>query len=110
MTVRGEQAEVLRAALDGASDAQGRDLELVTLPEAPWDESLGDRFCCSYVNFYFANGAIIAPAYNIPLDDEVRDRLQDIFPERRIVMVPIADIAVGGGGIHCITQQQPKVH
>jgi len=98
----------LRAALEGETDATGRTLKLVTLPEAPWDESLGERFCCSYINFYYANGAIVAPSYGIPMDDEVRERLQDIFPDRSIVLVPVTDIAVGGGGIHCITQQQPK--
>jgi agmatine deiminase len=100
--------DALRDALDGQTDARGRPLELVTLPEAPWDVSRGERFCCSYVNFYIANGAIIAPSYGIDLDDAVRERLQALFPTRRIVMVPITDIAVGGGGIHCITQQQPK--
>ncbi|MBT4518783.1 MAG: hypothetical protein HOC23_02160 [Halieaceae bacterium] len=38
--------------------------------------------------------------------DKVKERLQFYFPEREIVLVPISDIAVGGGGIHCITQQQ----
>jgi hypothetical protein len=77
--------DALRDALDGQTDARGRPLELVTLPEAPWDVSRGERFCCSYVNFYIANGAIIAPSYGIDLDDAVRERLQALFPTRRIV-------------------------
>jgi len=99
----------LRAALEGQTDACGRNLILLMLPEAPPSAAIGDRFCLSYVNFYFANGAVIAPAYGIPTDDAVRERLQDYFPDREIVLVPISDIAQGGGGIHCITQQQPKV-
>ena len=93
--------------LSAETDAHGRSFELLSLPEAPEDCALNDKFCLSYVNFYFANGAVIAPSYGIATDDEVRERLQSYFPEREIVMVPIADVAMGGGGIHCITQQQP---
>lgn len=99
----------LRATLEGETDARGRPLELLTLPEAPPESAVGDRFCLSYVNFYFANGAIIAPSYGVDLDAAVRERLEDIFPDRTVALVPVADIAVGGGGIHCITQQQPRV-
>ena len=69
----------------------------------------GDRFCLSYVNFYFANSAIIAPSYGIPTDDAVKERHQSSFPDREIVLVRIDHVAEGGGGIRCITQQQPKV-
>ena len=44
----------------------------------------------------------------IKTDGEVKERLQSYFPDRKIVMVPISPIAEGGGGIHCITQQQPS--
>lgn len=97
----------LRAALAAQTDARGRTLDLLTLPEAPADCASNDRFCLSYVNFYIANGAVIAPAYGVATDDLARERLSDYFPDREIVLVPIASIAAGGGGIHCITQQQP---
>jgi agmatine deiminase len=98
----------LREQLQGETDAQGRSFELLELPEASDDCAIGDRFCLSYVNFYIANGAVIAPSYGIATDDAVRERLQSYFPDREIVMVPISPIASGGGGIHCITQQQPS--
>ncbi|MEO1080423.1 MAG: agmatine deiminase family protein [Pseudomonadota bacterium] len=104
---RGEYFGQLRQALEGEHDARGRPLQLWTLPEAPAESALSDNFCLSYVNFYIANGAIIAPAYGVPTDDAVRERLQDYFPGRAIRMIPIDEIARGGGGIHCITQQQP---
>ena len=97
----------LRAALEAQTDAQGRAFELLPLPEADADCSLGEHFCLSYINFYLANGAVIAPSYGIPTDDAVRERLSDYFPGREVKMVNIDAIAVGGGGIHCITQQQP---
>ncbi|MEM1156510.1 MAG: agmatine deiminase family protein [Pseudomonadota bacterium] len=98
----------LRSSLEGATDAAGNAIELLSLPEAPWDVALNDKFCLSYVNFYIANDAIIAPSYGVALDDEVRERLQSYFPDREIVQVRIDHIAEGGGGIHCITQQQPR--
>ncbi len=99
----------LRAAIESHTDAQGRSLQVFELPEAESSIAVGERFCLSYVNFYIANGAVIAPSYGVPSDDVARERLQDCFPDRDIVMVPIAAIAEGGGGIHCITQQQPAV-
>jgi agmatine deiminase len=93
--------------LEQCTDARGRRFELVSLPEARDARGHEARFCRSYVNFYFANGAIIAPAYGIHTDGEVLERLQSIFPERSVVQVRIDPIAEGGGGIHCITQQQP---
>ena len=97
-----------RLALESQTDSAGRSFTLATLPEAREAEARGERFCRSYVNFYFANGAIIAPAYGIDRDTEVRERLQSLFPDREIIMLRIDYIAEGGGGIHCITQQQPR--
>ncbi|NNE22449.1 MAG: agmatine deiminase family protein [Rhizobiales bacterium] len=108
-------AQIMQAnieALRGETDARGRPLQLTLIGEAeslelpPQDD---ERFCRSYVNFYIANGAIIAPSYGIEEDAQACDVLAGCFPDREIVLVPIRDIAIGGGGIHCITQQQPKV-
>jgi agmatine deiminase len=101
--------ESVRAALEQTTDARGNPLELTELPEADDACATSDRYCLSYVNFYIANGAVIAPSYGIPKDDAARERLQSAFPDREIVMVPITHIAEGGGGIHCITQHQPAV-
>lgn len=96
-------------AMEGQTDATGAPLRIVTLPEAADAESGGydDIFCRSYVNAYLCNGAVIMPEYGVPTDEYVRDVFQDLCPNRRIIGVPIAHIAVGGGGIHCITQQEP---
>ena len=63
--------------------------------------------CRSYVNFYIANGAIIAPAYGIAEDALVVETLRRAYPDRSIVPVALKDLFRGGGGIHCITQQEP---
>jgi agmatine deiminase len=98
----------VQAAAESMTDARGRPFELLTLPEAPYlPDRHGERHCLSYINFYIANGGIVAPAYGVTEDDVARERLQSYFPGREVVLVPIDSIAEGGGGIHCITQQQP---
>ena len=67
----------------------------------------GQRLAGSYVNFYLANGALILPLLDSRTDAHARRILRRIFPERRIVGIPAREILLGGGNIHCITQQQP---
>ena len=62
----------------------------------------------SYINFYIANNGIVMPSF----DDEKADRnaqniIQSIFPKRKVIAINGIDISLGGGNIHCITQQQP---
>lgn len=97
-----------RRALELASDARGRKLEIVDLVSE--HEGIGaDQalFCRSYINFYLPNGGLVMPVYGVPGDDGVRAALRDVYPGREIVTVDINAIAPGGGGIHCVTQQQP---
>jgi len=85
-----------------AEEARGVDRVHGTLPREP-----GDRMAASYVNFYIANGAVVAPRFDDPHDALAKAQLAALFPGRRIVMVPAREILLGGGGIHCITQQEP---
>lgn len=95
-------------ALASARDAKGREFEITTLPQPkPVHYDSGVRVALSYVNFYLANGGLVMPAFSVPEDDAARSILQSVFPDRRIVQVPAFVIALGGGCIHCITQQQP---
>lgn len=96
-------------ALRAAKDAKGRSLELIPIEEASNVVGEGDIFCRSYVNFYIANNGIVAPKYGIPADERTRELLARVFPDREVAQVDINAIAPGGGGIHCITQQQPSV-
>jgi len=95
-----------RRALEGQTDAMGRALDLIFIEDA-WQCDGGGRFCTSYINSYIANGAVIVPSYGLPADDRARAIYQQLFPQREVVSLRIDDIAPGGGGIHCITQQQP---
>lgn len=91
----------VRALLEGAG------LDVIALP-APTvlrdDEGFVDY---SYVNHYVCNGAVILCAFDDPNDQVARAILQDCYPEREVVLVDAREIFARGGGIHCITQQQP---
>ena len=69
----------------------------------------GDRLPVSYINYYNCNGAIILPIFDDPHDTEAIRTLQDCFPERTIEPIYAREILLGGGNIHCITQQVPSV-
>jgi agmatine deiminase len=67
----------------------------------------GERLAGSYVNFYIANGGIVMPLLDARTDRAAAARLRKLFPGRRIVGVSAREILLGGGNIHCITQQVP---
>ena len=96
-----------RRALELARDARGRTIEILPLQTAVEAEASSDVFCNAYINFYLANGAVILPSYGIASDAAARDVVAKAFPDREIVQVDVNGIAPGGGGIHCITPQQP---
>jgi agmatine deiminase len=62
-----------------------------------------------YTNFYVANGALIVPVSGVDpdMDREALDRIGSLFPGREAVGIDGRTLALGGGGIHCITQQVP---
>ncbi len=90
-----------------ARDAKGRSLEIIPLPLPARRETAAGRLVLTYVNFYLANGAVIMPSFDDPMDGQAAEILARAFPDRAIVQVSALDILEGGGGIHCITQQQP---
>ena len=94
-------------AIQGARDSAGRTLEVEVIEEAYEADRRSDIFASSYINYYIANGAIVMPSFGIDRDEDARTQLSGLYPDREIVQVDISDIALGGGGIHCITQQQP---
>ena len=69
----------------------------------------GDYLPASYINFYFCNGGLILPAFGVPEDELAKDQFQKLFPERQIVQLNTREILLGGGNIHCITQQVPTL-
>jgi agmatine deiminase len=68
----------------------------------------GDRLAASYVNFYIANRHIVMPLLDSRTDQRAKTAITRLFPGRQVVGVPSREILLGGGNIHCITQQQPR--
>ena len=110
--------------LQAARDARGRRLRIHRLPmpgplytgryevpEASTGSGMlrepGQRLAASYVNFYIANGGVVMPQLDPRWDAKVEALLQRCFASRRVVSVPAREILLGGGNIHCITQQIP---
>ena len=68
----------------------------------------GERLAASYVNFYIANKVVLVPQFQDVNDQVALDILIKCFPDRKVVGIPARDILLGGGNIHCITQQIPE--
>ncbi len=98
------------AQLSQERDALGRPLELVELPlPSPLQQQDGRFLVRSYLDFYIANSAVYVPAFDDAGDEEAANLIAAAFPEREVVQLNMADIALRGGAIHSLTQQQPKV-
>jgi agmatine deiminase len=96
------------AAMKGQKDARGRQLEIELIEEGHYHPGIWNEGCSSYINSYLANGAVIVPGYGYDRDSLAVETYQRLYPEREVVQVYIGHIAQGGGGVHCITQQQPS--
>lgn len=97
-------------ALTLATDAGGRSMEHLVLPDPEVTERYGsDRYCDCYVNYILVNGAVIATAFGTAQDAAARAVLARAFPDRSIEMLSLGRISIGGGSLHCSTQQQPAL-
>ncbi len=114
-----------RERLEAITDAAGRAIEVIPLPspgpitiseeEAASVEAVagtrprrsGDRLAASYVNFYPATTRVVFPLLDSRFDAQAAELLRRSFPDREVVGVPAREILLGGGNIHCITQQVP---
>ena len=96
-----------RRALESATDAPGAGCRSSRWRTPTRSRRRTSMFCRSYVNFYMANGGIVMPSFGIAGDTRARAVVQAAFPDREVVQIDITKLASGGGGIHCITQQQP---
>ncbi len=109
-----------------ATDAKGRRLEVHTMPmpaimeiteEEAWGvdsaegtlpRQPGDKTAASYLNFLIVNGGVVLPTFDDPNDVVAEETLAGLFPDRKVVTVAGREIVLGGGNVHCITQQQPS--
>jgi agmatine deiminase len=96
------------ARLRATRDAAGRELEVIEVEQpAARSHPDGRRLTISYLNFYLANGAVLLPMFGDAKDDAAYAAIKAAFPDRQAIQIDAIDLVHGGGGIHCITQQQP---
>lgn len=87
-----------------------KDLEGYVFEDGEDTREIGERLAASYVNFYFCNGAVILPQFggeNSESDRLAAEILEKVCKDRKIIPIYARDIILGGGNIHCITQQIP---
>jgi agmatine deiminase len=104
---RGRRLTVTRLPMPGPLYTRRGEAQGVVAREGTRPRTAGERLAASYVNFYIANGGIVMPLLDARTDRLAARRLKALFPSRRVVGVPAREILLGGGGIHCITQQIP---
>ncbi len=80
----------------------------LSLLEGSKARPMNERLAASYLNLYFINGAVIVPKFNQKTDDIALAQLKEVFHDREVIMIDSKEILLGGGNIHCITQQIPK--
>lgn len=95
-----------------SADAAGRRLRCQISRESrtiPPHEN-PNLFVNVYVNWYVCNGAVLLPRFGDPhADHAARELVRGLYPDRKVIQLTINNLAEGGGGIHCATQQQPAV-
>ncbi|MGW8402215.1 agmatine deiminase family protein, partial [Streptomyces lydicus] len=99
-----EIVKLLRAS----TDARGRELEVVEIPAPTVIEEHGELVDYSYINHYLCNDGVVLCAFDDPRDEEAAALFRRLFPGRTVTLVDARTIFAAGGGIHCITQQQPS--
>ncbi|KAG0037028.1 hypothetical protein BGZ82_003276 [Podila clonocystis] len=122
-----QQYKQALTVLNNSTDAKGRKLKIIELPEPDpakvrklpsrditsckdIDLDCENGGLTSYVNFYITNGGIVMPQFgDKAADSKAVDIVQKAFPDRKVVAVSIDYVAVGGGGIHCATHEVPRV-
>jgi agmatine deiminase len=86
-----------------ADEAAGVDVREGSIPRRA-----GGRMAASYVNFYISNRRVVMPLLDARTDARALRILRGLFPKREVVGVAAREILLGGGNIHCITQQVPR--
>ncbi len=100
-----ENLEILKTSVDQDNNP----LKIVELEMSKKRLIPDDDEPSSYINFYIANDAVIFPIFGDDVADQNAMKIvKSQFPNRQIVCLDGHDILMGGGNIHCITQQQPK--
>lgn len=104
---KGRRLKVTKLPMPGPLVTSAREAQGVVPREGSKLRVAGERLAASYVNFYLANGGVIMPLLDPRTDRAAARQLKKLFPDRQVVGIAAREILLGGGNIHCITQQVP---
>ena len=112
-----ERLEANYQILKAATDQDGKPFNIIRVPVAELIGRGGGLMVTSYLNFLITNGLVLTASYWKPgrpeimkqKDEQVKKIFEKRFPDRKVVAINVEDFNVGGGGIHCATQQQPSI-
>ena len=104
---KGRRLKVTKLPMPGPLTLSAKEASGIIPREGTKPREAGERLAASYVNFYIANGGIVMPLLDSRTDRAAVSRVKRLFPDRRVLGVPAREVLLGGGDIHCITQQVP---
>ncbi len=84
-------------------------LEVIAMPAPQTTRDNSTWVDYSYINHYVANGVVLCPAFGDRNDEHAKELLADIYRDRKVILIDARVLFAMGGGIHCITQQQPRL-
>jgi agmatine deiminase len=105
---RGRRFKVHKLSQPGPLHMTKAEAEGIDAAEGSQPREAGSRLAGSYVNFYLGNRRVVVPLLDPKRDGAALRKLKSLFPKREVVGVPGREILLGGGNVHCITQQVPK--
>jgi agmatine deiminase len=104
---RGKRLQVLKLPQPGPLRVTKKEASGIQSVRGTLPRRAGDRLPASYVNFYIGNSVVVMPLLDRRYDGAVTKQLKKLFPKHSVIGVEAREIVLGGGGIHCITQQVP---
>lgn len=104
---RGRRFKIHKLQQPGPLRMTAEEAAGVDVAEGSQPRSAGSRLAGSYVNFYIGNRRIVMPRLDPARDRDAKRKLQELFPRHEVVGVPGRELLLGGGNVHCVTQQVP---
>jgi agmatine deiminase len=104
---RGRRFKVHKLVQPGPLQMTREEAAGVDAAEGTQPRVAGHPLAGSYVNFYIGNRRVVVPLLDAKRDGAALRKLKSLFPGREVVGVPGREILLGGGNVHCITQQVP---
>jgi len=102
--LKGEKYHVVRVPVAPITYRSEEDCRGIVIKDSSFAREVGDPVLNTYINIIIANGVIVVPKYDIPLDKEAYEVMKKVFPNREIIQIDAKEASLGGGGFHCLSK------